>query len=578
MVAESDEEQEPLIPNRGNQGSSSSSPGEADRSSGQHECSEKDGQKSLLQETLHAPVALRDWYLLLLNEYGYKLLVLLFASQHLMKGVVNSLASESGRWIYKEYKVSGPRMQIFQGVVGMPWALKPIIGMVSDLLPIMGYNKAPYMVISSLLGVGAFVCMGVGHSASMPIEVAVACMFLINLQISVCDLLTEAKYAEQLNQKPHYGPDLMTYVWSGINGGNILALLSIGWLIANLGPRMPYIIGAIPAAFILWPVMRNYLEETPQSDEDTSRTREELLQQGETFFLCLIMFFSTVFLTVIGMATESHLIHFLGALVVGVTVLGSFCVLLRPMIAKINAFFLVQQTFGIAISGATFYFYTDSPTQYPDGPHFSVQFFTTVLGLVGAFCSLVGLVIYNKYLKECTYRSLLLISNVLIAILSMADILLFTRYNKKMGIPDTYFVLGSQISATVIAQWQWMPGIVILSQLCPKGMEATMYALLAGCHNLGSTLSEYMGAYVLHLLDVRPSGKDNESHEFDNLWKAAVISTVLPMLTLVLLPVLIPDARQTDKLLEEEDRSATTGSLWSRWRGNSSAEPMTSSA
>merc|ERR1719355_313869 len=114
-------------------------------------------------------------------------------------------------------------------------------------------------------------------------------------------------------------------------------------------------------------------------------------------------------------------------------------------------------------------------------------------------------------------------------VLSFGDIILFARLNRSWGISDQTFVVFSTAWANVISQWQWMPGVVILSQLCPPGMEATMYALLAGCHNLGSTLSEYIGAYVLHLLDVRPSGRDNEGHQFDNLWKAAVISTVLPM-------------------------------------------------
>merc|ERR1719424_914931 len=100
------------------------------------------------------------------------------------------------------------------------------------------------------------------------------------------------------------------------------------------------------------------------------------------------------------------------------------------------------------------------------------------------------------------------------------------RWNVKMGIPDHAFVLGSSVLTTVVGQWMWMPGVVILSQLCPKGMEATMYALLAGCHNLGNTLSLYLGAYILEMLGVRPTGAKNESAQFNNLWMAALIATV----------------------------------------------------
>merc|ERR1719321_2626790 len=256
------------------------------------------------------------------------------------------------------------------------------------------------------------------------------------------------------------------------------------------------------------------------------------------------------------MASDSNAVHFGGALCIMFIILVAFSVALRPAIAKINAFFLVQTSLGIGIGGATFYFYTDTPEQYPEGPHFSVQFFTTVLGLVTSLFSLAGLFIYNKYMHDWNYRSLLFVSNLLISILSVLDIIMFTRLNVKWGIPDTVFVLGSSVSGTIISQWQWMPGVVLLSQMCPKGMEATMYALLAGCHNLGNTLSEYLGAYVLDILEVRPSGLNNEGHQFENLWLASVVATVLPMLTLILIPFLIPDKRQTEKLLEQDDRSA----------------------
>lgn len=76
-----------------------------------------------------------------------------------------------------------------------------------------------------------------------------------------------------------------------------------------------------------------------------------------------------------------------------------------------------------------------------------------------------------------------------------------------------------------------------------------------------------MGAFVLDLLNVHPSGEINEDAQFENLWKASVISTTLPLATLWLLPILIPDAKQTDALLPPGERSATRGSLWHRLMG-----------
>merc|ERR1719482_1670252 len=171
-------------------------------------------------------------------------------------------------------------------------------------------------------------------------------------------------------------------------------------------------------------------------------------------------------------------------------------------------------------------------------------------------------------MKDWSYRRLLLFTNVTASMLAMADVVLISRLNVRLGIPDTSFVLGSSVLQSVVGQWMWMPGIVILSQLCPKGMEATMYALLAGCHNLGNTIAGNCGALVLMWLGCKPQGQDAESDQFKNLWMGSAMSTVLPMFTLLLIPWMIPDARQTDKLLDDDDRDATSGSLWRRMRGN----------
>ena len=142
-------------------------------------------------------------------------------------------------------------------------------------------------------------------------------------------------------------------------------------------------------------------------------------------------------------------------------------------------------------------------------------------------------------------------TNIVTAILSISDLMILSRMNVRLGLPDHAFVLGSSVLGTIIGQWMWMPGIVIMSQLCPKGMEATMYALLAGCHNLGNTISSNTGALLLEYLGCQPSGAPNESKQFEHLWVGSALSSVLPLLTCALIPWLIPDARQTDKLLDQ---------------------------
>merc|ERR1719335_802908 len=196
-----------------------------------------------------------------------------------------------------------------------------------------------------------------------------------------------------------------------------------------------------------------------------------------------------------------------------------------------NLLFFLQTSLAISIEGATFYFFTDDSSEYPDGPQFSIWFYTTGVGLVASVCNILGMIIYNAKMKTWRYHSLFIFSNLLVCFVSLMGIMVYTRFNRKIGIPDHLFVLGGAVLNSIFHQWMWIPGVVLLSQLCPKGVEATMYALLAGCHNLGLSTASYLGACMLKVLHISPSGAENEGHNFDNLWVAALIQALAPVVT-----------------------------------------------
>ena len=103
--------------------------------------------------------------------------------------------------------------------------------------------------------------------------------------------------------------------------------------------------------------------------------------------------------------------------------------------------------------------------------------FGTVVDLeeVVGVVSLGGITAYQRWLKNWKYRSLLILVNIAVSLFACLDIVLYTRANKKVGIPDHLFVIGSEGMQSLLEQWQWMPGVVLMSHLCPEGQEATMY-------------------------------------------------------------------------------------------------------
>ncbi|CAE7462178.1 unnamed protein product [Symbiodinium natans] len=167
-------------------------------------------------------------------------------------------------------------------------------------------------------------------------------------------------------------------------------------------------------------------------------------------------------------------------------------------------------------------------------------FYTSAIGMVSTVFSLVGMVIYNRWMQRWSYPHILMVGNILTAACNLLNCVVFSRWNLKLGIDDHIFVLGSDAIQNVCMEIAWLPTMLIISQLCPKGCEATMFALLAGMGNLGSSLGSYFGAYILVMLGVKPTGEPNESAEFDNLWLASVVSSIGPVI-----PLILPEARKS---------------------------------
>merc|ERR1719182_882171 len=153
---------------------------------------------------------------------------------------------------------------------------------------------------------------------------------------------------------------------------------------------------------------------------------------------------------------------------------------------------------------------------------------------------------------------------ILYSVVQLLNVVVFSRLNLKLGISDRYFVMGASAAQNMVSQFAWIPGVVLISQLCPEGLEATMYALLAGMSNLGAGLANYFGAMMLEMLSIRPRGEPDEGAQFDRLWIAALIAAIAPALTLALLPWLIPDATQQEPLVADS-ADPSVDSLWRQW-------------
>ncbi|EEQ97121.1 conserved hypothetical protein [Perkinsus marinus ATCC 50983] len=240
---------------------------------------------------------------------------------------------------------------------------------------------------------------------------------------------------------------------------------------------------------------------------------------------------------------------------------------MRPVIGKLMLFNAISQITIIAVGGPAIYFYTNDATMYPAGPHFSDVFYGSVLGTVGQLCSVLALLAFGKFMKSWKYRTVYFSMTAMLVIMQLGDPIIFSRLNVRIGIPDQVFAIGSTALVAAVSMIQFMPGFLILSHLCPKNMEATMFALLASLSNYAQNVTRPIAGFISQSLGVVPRGLPgvDESEQFDNLWIVSLILIGLSATSLFFL-WLIPNARMNERIMADgDDTSATSGSLFERW-------------
>eukprot|EP00397_Hematodinium_sp_SG-2012_P033070 GEMP01035284.1.p1 GENE.GEMP01035284.1~~GEMP01035284.1.p1 ORF type:complete len:520 (+),score=78.03 GEMP01035284.1:38-1597(+) len=472
-----------------------------------------------------------EWACQLRDSYSFELLFVVFCTNHLLKGVAagggdGGFVGQPIRFLLEDLGMSADEVQLYTAIAISPWALKPVIGYISDTVPLFGYKRRTYVMATTVIATACCVILAI-YAERMSANAMISCLFFIFLQISTADLLVEAKQSEEVKKKSTLGSDFFTFTWLGINVGQIVGIASVGHVIQYWGPRYCYGFVLPIVAVQFWPMWSNHLREQPISHADRQLSLQRVRRSPE---LLVILAIYTV---------------------------------LRYEIANPMIFFFILTVVSINIDGGQFYFFTDSAREYADGPHFSPWFYTAGIGLASFTGIFVGFATGVDLFKSWTYRSIYMLTIVLRVFTQLLMVPLFMRWNLSIGVSDKIWVVVASFVDMVVFAWRWVPKQVMSAHLTPTGLEATVLACSAGSANLGILLATYLGAFSLHVYGVLPNGDANEGHKFENLWQAQVFASLAPAICLPLIFVLIPANNQREALITDDKQSSNRGSWWS---------------
>lgn len=479
------------------------------------------------------------------RAFGRRFLGYLLLSYLGLKGVANTLVDASLLPYFQKMGVSGTEFQLAQVVARIPWSMKGFMGVLSDCLPLGRYHKRGYLLASSIVGMIGLAVLATIHPNHDQIWNVANLFCLVYFLISTFDLLCEGKYSE-IMRKEAVGSEVLTLVWSCVQLGSLAASFVVGIFIDTQGPQ-PLLLACLPIAVVA--AWRTAEGDVP---EEKARSWKSLMLKARSepglFGLALAMaagsFATAVFAAWLGKTARTVA----SVLVSGVLVWFSFKALPRA-IASCNFYMFLVSTAYLDMTGVLAYWYTGGPNCVPDGPHFSYSYYLAVSNVVGSAGAVIGAVLFQN-MQHWTFRGAFCVTTFIQVLAALFDLLLISRLNLRLGLPDqAVYLFGDAACQNMAQQMALMPMALLTARLCPRGAEATVFAILAGFQNFGMSVSSILGVLLTESFGIRATSTGEVgSCEFDGLSETLIIGhCIIPLACLPLTWVLVPSTRMDDE-------------------------------
>lgn len=533
---------------------------------------------SRLEYVLHPIRSTKTYFSTLSSIFSWQFLSWLAVNNFAIAGGVFTLLLTVSLPIFKELGIDADRQQLYTTMIMSPWAMKPFIGVASDLFPIGGYNKKYFAVYSIFIGVGGCIALLViwhsgqlkkteeaGQSAVQTLaDVLVVCFTLVSFEGAALDILSEGKYSEFLREHPESGSGIISYKFGWSLLGGIVTQLYVGPL-ADAGLfHILFWIALVLSLMPLYPTLRDWLPEKKRSVDEPGMIKvcTGCLFDRGAFRKNKMQF---IVITLSGLAgpvmaavtTFAHLE--IGLIVSGLMILALMAttyVFFPRIVLQVLLFMVFQTISAPRISSALAYFYTADEECLPDGPNFSYTYYITVTGIVGSIVNLLAVVLYQSFLGPWRFRPALIFTMVLGSLAPLIDLIIVMRWNVKIGISDkVFFLLGNAVFENLIVILQAIPMSAIYAKVCPPGMESAVFAYVVGVGNFCMMFSGLSGSAVIKWSSLETVGTDCNFDELPNM--IVLYNVLLPLLIGIPATFLIPNVLQTENLIDWEKENWT---------------------
>jgi MFS family permease len=362
----------------------------------------------------------------------------IFSASYFAQGLVFGITGITFPiYLQRQFNLTMGELVSMTILMQFPWFIKPFWGFISDHVPISGRRRIPYIVICSFIVFSSSIAIGsVVNSYWMFVFAA----FCLNLGFGFTDVACDAHGVDMCKKDTREEGMIQAIMWETRSFGTFLSGIGGGLLINSFGEKFTF-----------------------------------LLMSLAPLALCIVAFWS--------LKEENKTVH----------ITKDWGKLFRKSSYKGSVKFLIAAAIFLFILNMSPVF-SPNTLQYFMGKILGYSpFMRGIISAVGAFGGFLGLRYYREYIREVDIRSILKLSLLIEAGLSLTYVWTVYYYSLLLFI----FIIRAFVS---------MIGFVcsmrVAVRACPKGIEGTVFAVMMSLCNVGSIAGAWVGGKIFDFFGI----------------------------------------------------------------------------
>jgi MFS family permease len=400
--------------------------------------------------------------------------------------------------------------------LGLPWSMKMVAGVASDVYPILGSRRGSYLLLGAFCSLAGYAWLA---GAVQTKTAYLAASILVTVGFMIQDVVADALSVEVAQSDEEMG-QIQTLGRMVLLAGSIGVGYLSGFLAGTIGPRATFACAMVlpllvAASVVLIPRERRAAPARAAGDDGPfGGGKAQLVLAvglGYAAFGVALQLAEVPYAEEIVLAVSAALISFLLARI-GIN---------RAVAVAAVVIFLFRATPGV---GQGYGYWAVDRLGFD-------QRFLGVLAQASSILSLAGLLVFRKTIVRRPVSFTLLWVMIAASVLYLPNIGLFYGLHEWLGVSArTLAFIDTTISAP-LAQLTMVPMLVLIAKTAPRGGEATMFAIMASLMNLALSASQLFTQYLNTAFAVT-------QQDYSNLGRLMITVGIVGLLPLLALPLL----------------------------------------